>query len=132
MYCHECKHFVLLVIRNERAFISCVDDCPDHECWTPTSIFSLHKQKYFREALRAMLLELQDNKCWICERDLRLLKPYRVTIDHLRPLSLGGENHVRNMKLACSTCNNKRMDHRRVLLGNGQWTWVRREPFIPG
>lgn len=37
-----------------------------------------------------------------------------LTLEHLRPLSRGGEEHARNYALACETCN-KRRGARRAL-----------------
>lgn len=34
-----------------------------------------------------------------------------LTIDHIKALSLGGTNNIRNLQLLCSECNNQKARH---------------------
>ncbi|MEH1789652.1 MAG: HNH endonuclease [Nostoc sp.] len=46
-------------------------------------------------------------KCFWCGCDLL---SETLTIDHYIPLSKGGTNKIKNLRLACDRCNNKRKD----------------------
>jgi 5-methylcytosine-specific restriction endonuclease McrA len=37
-------------------------------------------------------------------------RPQQATVDHMHPLSKGGENSLRNMVLACKECNTRKAD----------------------
>jgi len=47
------------------------------------------------------ILILQENKCFFCEREL---KEYKA-IEHLTPVSKGGDNQNYNLVYACQSCN---------------------------
>lgn len=55
--------------------------------------------------------------CWICGEEMRFtgdrLHPRYRSIDHLVPLSLGGEHSLANTALACMECNRLRGDGRK-------------------
>jgi hypothetical protein len=46
-------------------------------------------------------------RCFWCGYSLT---PETLTIDHYIPLSKGGSNKIKNLRLACNGCNNKRGD----------------------
>jgi HNH endonuclease len=46
-------------------------------------------------------------KCFWCGHELT---PETLTIDHYIPLSKGGSNKIKNLRLACNGCNQKRGD----------------------
>lgn len=51
------------------------------------------------------LILIQDNKCFFCECDLTKYK----AIEHLTPVSRGGDNDIYNLVYSCKSCNsNKR------------------------
>lgn len=50
------------------------------------------------------LLVAQENKCFFCESDLTLYK----AIEHLTPLTRGGDNQVYNIVYSCKSCNSKK------------------------
>jgi DNA-directed RNA polymerase subunit RPC12/RpoP len=55
----------------------------------------------------ACLLERDGDRCWYCgfrfgDADRR------CTVDHVRPVSLGGTNDLANLRLACTYCNGRR------------------------
>lgn len=47
---------------------------------------------------------LYNGKCWICGA-------HWENIDHVKPLSLGGENIPCNLRPICKNCNNKKYNH---------------------
>ncbi|MFN6472578.1 MAG: HNH endonuclease [Nostoc sp. SerVER01] len=51
------------------------------------------------------LIEKYGMKCYWCGCQLT---PESLTIDHYIPLSKGGSNKIKNLRLACNGCNNKR------------------------
>jgi len=52
----------------------------------------------------AKVLYAQDNKCFYCESNL---KEYKA-IEHLIPLSRGGDNYNNNLVYSCKSCNSKK------------------------
>ncbi len=64
-----------------------------------------------RRRVRRKLMKRQQRKCCYCSQWMRDYGPAtdnRATIEHVRPLSLGGTDEIGNLKLACWTCNNQR------------------------
>jgi len=51
---------------------------------------------------RAAVWRVTGGYCWYCGCDL---KEHGMTIDHLRPKSDGGTNHLPNLVPACQSCN---------------------------
>ncbi|MFN6537943.1 MAG: HNH endonuclease [Nostoc sp. EkiNYC01] len=51
------------------------------------------------------LIAKYGTKCFWCGCNLTL---NAITVDHYIPLSLGGSNKIKNLRLACNGCNNKR------------------------
>ena len=50
------------------------------------------------------ILKAQENKCFFCECDLSEYK----AIEHLTPVSKGGDNHFYNLVYSCKSCNSKK------------------------
>ena len=50
------------------------------------------------------ILKAQDNKCFFCECDLSGYK----AIEHLTPVSKGGDNNFYNLVYSCKSCNSKK------------------------
>jgi 5-methylcytosine-specific restriction endonuclease McrA len=50
------------------------------------------------------LIYLQDNKCFYCESDLKNYK----SIEHLIPISKGGDNNNKNLVYSCKSCNSQK------------------------
>lgn len=68
------------------------------------------KKKNFIETVNIDVLFKRDNgRCKLCDKKLdreRIVPhPLAVTIDHIVPLSCGGEHSYRNTQLACFMCN---------------------------
>lgn len=61
----------------------------------------LLNQRSQRLAFR-QLLQMIDPHCLYCGQ---YLPPRGATLDHVLPVSRGGLHHVRNMVLACRSCN---------------------------
>ena len=55
-------------------------------------------------------MRAQDGKCALCKESMTLKKgdPHFATVDHIIPLSLGGEDSPKNKQLACYSCNTKK------------------------
>lgn len=49
----------------------------------------------------------QERKCFYCEIELTLIA---ATLDHLVPLSRGGETKKGNVVVSCKDCNTKKAD----------------------
>jgi 5-methylcytosine-specific restriction endonuclease McrA len=60
------------------------------------------KQKHTR---KARLISDYGSRCWWCKC---YLPTEKLTLDHLKPKSLGGSNSLENLRLACFPCNNSR------------------------
>lgn len=50
------------------------------------------------------LLKLQNNKCFFCDCDISEYK----AIEHLTPVSKGGDNQFYNLVYSCKSCNSKK------------------------
>lgn len=51
------------------------------------------------------LLQIQNNQCFYCKKDLSLLADREVHLDHYIPLSKGGAHSITNVVWSCSSCN---------------------------
>lgn len=60
-----------------------------------------HEHNHFRD----IVLERDGYKCAWCERTLDL------HIDHIIPVSKGGQNTLDNMQILCSTCNHLKANY---------------------
>ncbi|WP_442942665.1 HNH endonuclease [Nostoc sp.] len=56
---------------------------------------------------KKLLIERYGYCCFWCSCDLT---PLTITIDHYIPLSKGGSNELKNLRLACLPCNQRRGD----------------------
>ena len=73
---------------------------------------------------RKMLYHQFDGRCQLCGKKLTL---ENMTLDHIIPLDLGGEDELSNIQIACASCNTNRvtnifmyqMDKKRK--GNFMW-----------
>jgi len=67
------------------------------------------------------LLKAQSNKCFFCECDLSNYK----AIEHLTPLSRGGDNQIYNLVYSCKSCNskkrNKTLEEYAIKTNNFHW-----------
>lgn len=67
------------------------------------------------------LLKAQQNKCFYCDCELAEYK----AIEHLTPLSKGGDNQRFNLMYSCKSCNSKKkdktMEEYAIHTGNIQW-----------
>ena len=67
------------------------------------------------------VLKAQDNKCFFCECDLTEYK----AIEHLTPVSKGGDNNFYNLVYSCKSCNSKKrqktLEEFALSTGNIHW-----------
>lgn len=68
------------------------------------------------------ILKAQDNKCFFCECDLSEYK----AIEHLTPVSKGGDNHFYNLVYSCKSCNSKKRQQtlEEFALNTGNIHWL--------
>ena len=64
---------------------------------------SLQKIKVDTKYLKRLLI-VQNNKCFYCENDISIYK----AVEHLTPLSRGGDNQNWNLVYSCRSCNSKK------------------------
>ena len=61
--------------------------------------------QWIRSDLRLAIYLRDGMHCVYCGRDLHGAEPTEITLDHVRPWSLGGSNEPRNLVTACRRCN---------------------------
>lgn len=76
---------------------------------------NLHGSHWIRPEKRAALYERDGWECVYCGRGPRAARRMRLaqvvlTLDHLTPRSVGGDNSVANLVTACVSCNSSRGD----------------------
>lgn len=59
------------------------------------------QSKTFIKKIRPSLMAIQNNKCANCRIDISI----ESHIDHIVPISRGGESGIDNLQLLCPTCN---------------------------
>lgn len=59
-------------------------------------------RKYYSEDTRKLIYLNADGRCELCGRKILLDD---MTIDHIKPLSMGGEDDVENLASTCFPCN---------------------------
>lgn len=70
------------------------------------------KKAIRRAWLRTRCAEAQNWRCCYCQKEMTLEArgSRRVTLEHIVPVSMGGEDEYDNCAAACSSCNNKRQN----------------------
>lgn len=63
--------------------------------------------KKLRLELRMDLAMRQDGVCYWCGKKMGLV----VTLDHIKPRSLGGQDTLKNCVAACEACNKEKSNH---------------------
>jgi 5-methylcytosine-specific restriction endonuclease McrA len=61
--------------------------------------------KWIRSDLRFAIYLRDGFRCAYCGADLHGAAPQDITLDHVYPWSLGGENDATNLVTACRSCN---------------------------
>jgi len=87
---------------------------------------------------RQRMFDAGQTTCRYCSKPLT---PETATIDHVLPISLGGDHSPQNMVLSCQPCNHRRgeiMDHASyeeygepVALSTGEWRRRKRRIETP-
>lgn len=67
------------------------------------------KGSAWRHRMIGMLSKRQGGKChWCKHRMLTIAGPLQATIDHVKPIAVGGMNSKKNLVAACYECNQQR------------------------
>ena len=66
------------------------------------SRLSLTREKIYRTVARQLHGKVP---CWICKLHV---EPGDATLEHIRPLSEGGNSHLENLAISHAACNNQR------------------------
>lgn len=62
-------------------------------------------QKFIgKKDVRTEIFNRDGNLCLNCK------SPERLTIDHIMPISKGGDNHLDNLQTLCKSCNSRKRD----------------------
>lgn len=70
----------------------------------PPGIKGSHRATTAR--IRAAVAQRDGHNCWLC--GLPFAAKEKPTLDHIKPVSMGGSNRVSNLKLAHYSCNTRR------------------------
>lgn len=65
-------------------------------------------ERHRDKSLEASATRQEPNRCYLCDTQLTKAGKSMRTIDHVWPISLGGETVEPNLVLACQDCNSKR------------------------
>ena len=60
------------------------------------------KRKSYSQDARRLIYKIANGRCELCGRKILFED---MTIDHIKPLSMGGEDNVENIQCTCHTCN---------------------------
>lgn len=79
------------------------------------------------EYLRNVLIA-QNNKCFFCEEELNNYK----AIEHLTPVSKGGDNHPFNLVYSCKSCNSTKRQQtlEEFAIKNKRFDWLEKFDYI--
>lgn len=62
-------------------------------------------KKYISKLKRSIIFKMQGNNCLCCG------KLGDIGIDHIVPISHGGDNNIDNLQVLCRSCNSKKGKH---------------------
>ena len=74
-----------------------------------TSTANRHGSKWIRPAKRQAIYDRDGHCCVYCERSI-YTDVVMLTLDHVTPRSVGGDNAHTNLVTACRSCNSARRD----------------------
>lgn len=63
---------------------------------------SKHKRKMYSYSVRKKVYDKADGRCELCGRKILFTD---MTIDHIKPLAVGGEDSIENYQCSCEVCN---------------------------
>jgi 5-methylcytosine-specific restriction endonuclease McrA len=69
-----------------------------------------------RAQKRRQILKRDGSSCCYCGKECA---ENSLTIEHLKPVSRGGSNHISNLKFACKPCNQKNGNSETMPFYNG-------------
>lgn len=79
------------------------DTCTHKLCWRKKL-----KRKQYSKEVRMMLYNKADGRCQLCGRKILFES---MTLDHVIPLKMGGEDNVNNLQIACEICNSSKASY---------------------
>ena len=65
----------------------------------------LNKEGRHKQFVRSQLINKYGSKCVECGEELN---GSEITLDHIKPISKGGETSFENCQIMCQPCNNKK------------------------
>lgn len=79
------------------------------------------KLKFDSDFLKRLIIA-QENKCFFCESDLSDYK----AIEHLTPVTRGGDNENYNLVYSCKSCNSKKRQNtlEEYAIKNNRFDWI--------
>lgn len=66
------------------------------------NIYNNYRRKTYSQTTRKMIYNKADGRCALCGKPVKLED---MTVDHIKPLAMGGGNDVENLQCTCSACN---------------------------
>lgn len=83
---------------------------PDKLTNEPRTSWTIHRKHNRRTWGRLLKLFQYADCCWYCGKALEINGGHlnSATVDHIRPVHLGGGNEFCNLRLACAPCNSAR------------------------
>lgn len=81
--------------------------------------------------VKKLVLRRTDSRCWYCGEMLNQTGAQSFEIDHIQPISKGGDNDPSNLVASCRMCNGEKGDMTlkefRVSRGNDLFWFERKE-----
>lgn len=77
---------------------------------TPTLVAKVTRKSWSYNVRKRVWIEY-GRKCYICKTDLKDFSGAHMELDHIRPISLGGEDTEDNLAACCPRCNRQKHDH---------------------
>lgn len=77
-------------------------DAETQEQVTSPAKRSRHSRRAFSQDVRHMVYDANGGRCYLCGKPI---KYEDMTLDHIKPLAMGGRNTTDNLACACFACN---------------------------
>ncbi len=77
------------------------DTVTEKICFKTSPKKKIYRRKYSQN-IKELIYKNADGRCELCGRKILLDD---MTLDHIKPLSMGGVDNVENLACACEPCN---------------------------